>query len=215
MPWLSVAAIRILPARRWTIQPAVPIPLLLGNGPLPGGHNSTAFGWQTKATEKRATAFGERTTASGANSTAFGQLAVASGQNSTAFGNEAVANNYGSTAFGNRTEALGAYSTAFGNSTVAAGMNTVAFGTDNVAGAVLDDNGAYTNIIYKTNPKNNRVIKDTNGNPIELSRERWMPAAIWPIRTAMAVRNLSPTPFPAGNPQLCAASGRRWQYLYP
>ena len=136
------------------------------------GNNSTAFGWQTKATEKRATAFGERTTASGANSTAFGQLAVASGQNSTAFGNEAVANNYGSTAFGNRTEALGAYSTAFGNSTVAAGMNTVAFGTDNVAGAVLDDNGAYTNIIYQTNPKNGRVVKDSNGNPIELSREK-------------------------------------------
>lgn len=136
------------------------------------GNNSTAFGWQTKATEKRATAFGERTTASGANSTAFGQLAVASGQNSTAFGNEAVANNYGSTAFGNRTEALGAYSTAFGNSTVAAGMNTVAFGTDNVAGAVLDDNGAYTNIIYQTNPKNGRFVKDSNGNPIELSREK-------------------------------------------
>lgn len=136
------------------------------------GNNSTAFGWQTKATEKRATAFGERTTASGANSTAFGQLAVASGQNSTAFGNEAVANNYGSTAFGNRTEALGEYSTAFGNSTVAAGMNTVAFGTDNVAGAVLDGNGAYTNIIYQTNPKNGRVIKDANGNPIEISREK-------------------------------------------
>ena len=135
------------------------------------GNNSTAFGWQTKATEKRATAFGERTTASGANSTAFGQLAVASGQNSTAFGNEAVANNYGSTAFGNRTEALGEYSTAFGNSTVAAGMNTVAFGTDNVAGAVLDKNGAYTNIIYKTNAKG-RVVKDANGNPIELSREK-------------------------------------------
>lgn len=137
-----------------------------------GGANSTAFGWQTKATEKRATAFGERTTASGANSTAFGQLATASGQNSTAFGNEAVANNYGTTAFGNRTEALGAYSTAFGNSTVAAGMNTVAFGTDNVAGAVLDDNGAYTNINYQTNPKNGRVVKDSNGNPIELSREK-------------------------------------------
>ena len=135
------------------------------------GNNSTAFGWQTKATEKRATAFGERTTASGANSTAFGQLAVASGQNSTAFGNEALANNYGTTAFGNRTEALGAYSTAFGNSTVAAGMNTVAFGTDNVAGAVLDDNGAYTNIIYKTNTQG-RIIKDTNGNPIEISREK-------------------------------------------
>jgi len=135
------------------------------------GNNSTAFGWLTKATEKRATAFGERTTASGANSTAFGQLATASGQNSTAFGNEAVANNYGSTAFGNRTEALGEYSTAFGNSTVAAGMNTVAFGTDNVAGAVLDDNGAYTNIIYKTNAKG-RVVKDGNGNPIELSREK-------------------------------------------
>lgn len=137
-----------------------------------GGANSTAFGWQTKATEKRATAFGERTTASGANSTAFGQLATASGQNSTAFGNEAVANNYGTTAFGNRTEALGAYSTAFGNSTVAAGMNTVAFGTDNVAGAVLDDNGAYTNINYQINPKNGRVVKDSNGNPIELSREK-------------------------------------------
>lgn len=136
------------------------------------GNNSTAFGWQTTATQKRATAFGERTTASGANSTAFGQLAVASGQNSTAFGNEAVANNYGTTAFGNRTEALGEYSTAFGNSTVAAGMNTVAFGTDNVAGAVLDDNGAYTNIIYQTNPKNGRVVKDANGNPIELSREK-------------------------------------------
>ena len=135
------------------------------------GNNSTAFGWLTTATEKRATAFGERTTASGANSTAFGQLAVASGQNSTAFGNEAVANNYGSTAFGNRTEALGEYSTAFGNSTVAAGMNTVAFGTDNVAGAVLDKNGAYTNIIYKTNAKG-RVVKDANGNPIELSREK-------------------------------------------
>lgn len=136
------------------------------------GDNSTAFGWQTTATQKRATAFGERTTASGANSTAFGQLAVASGQNSTAFGNEAVANNYGTTAFGNRTEALGEYSTAFGNSTVAAGMNTVAFGTDNVAGAVLDDNGAYTNIVYKTNPSNGRIIKDTNGNPIERFREK-------------------------------------------
>ena len=136
------------------------------------GNNATAFGWQTTATQKRATAFGERTTASGANSTAFGQLAVASGQNSTAFGNEAVANNYGTTAFGNRTEALGAYSTAFGNSTVAAGMNTVAFGTDNVAGAVLDDNGAYTNIIYQTNPKNGRVVKDSNGNPIEIFREK-------------------------------------------
>ena len=134
--------------------------------------NATAFGWQTTAKEKRATAFGERTTASGANSTAFGQSTVASGQNSTAFGNEAVANNYGSTAFGNRTEALGEYSTAFGNSTVAAGMNTAAFGTDNVAGAVLDDNGAYTNIIYQTNPKNGRVVKDKNGNPIELSREK-------------------------------------------
>ncbi|WP_292018141.1 YadA-like family protein, partial [Megasphaera sp. UBA4382] len=136
------------------------------------GPNSTAFGWLTTATEKRATAFGERTTASGANSTAFGQLATASGQNSTAFGNEAVANNYGSTAFGNRTEALGEYSTAFGNSTVAAGMNTAAFGTDNVAGAVLDENGAYTNIIYQTNPNNGRVVKDTNGNPIETSREK-------------------------------------------
>ena len=135
------------------------------------GPNSTAFGWLTTATEKRATAFGERTTASGANSTAFGQLATASGQNSTAFGNEAVANNYGSTAFGNRTEALGEYSTAFGNSTVAAGMNTVAFGTDNVAGAVLDKNGAYTNIIYKTGAKGH-VVKDGNGNPIELSREK-------------------------------------------
>lgn len=136
------------------------------------GVSSTAFGWQTTATQKRATAFGERTTASGANSTAFGQLAVASGQNSIAFGNEALANNYGTTAFGNRTEALGAYSTAFGNSTVAAGMNTVAFGTDNVAGAVLDGNGAYTNIIYQTNPKNGRVVKDAHGNPIELSREK-------------------------------------------
>lgn len=135
------------------------------------GPNSTAFGWLTTATEKRATAFGERTTASGANSTAFGQLATASGQNSTAFGNEAVANNYGSTAFGNRTEALGEYSTAFGNSTVAAGMNTVAFGTDNVAGAVLDKNGAYTNIIYKTDAKGH-VVKDGNGNPIELSWEK-------------------------------------------
>ena len=136
------------------------------------GANATSFGWQTRAEEKRATAFGERTTASGANSTAFGQLATASGQNSTAFGNEARANNYGSTAFGNRTEALGEYSTAFGNSTVAAGMNTAAFGTDNVAGAVLDENGAYTNIIYKTNPNNGRVVKGTNGNPIELSREK-------------------------------------------
>lgn len=135
------------------------------------GANATSFGWQTTAKEKRATAFGERTTASGANSTAFGQLATASGQNSTAFGNEARANNYGSTAFGNRTEALGEYSTAFGNSTVAAGMNTVAFGTDNVAGAVLDENGAYTNIIYKTN-NNGRVVKDTKGNPIEISREK-------------------------------------------
>ena len=146
--------------------------LAFGERTAASGNNSTAFGWQTTATQKRATAFGERTTASGANSTAFGQLAVASGQNSTAFGNEALANNYGTTAFGNRTEALGAYSTAFGNSTVAAGMNTVAFGTDNVAGAVLDDNGAYTNIIYQTNPKNGRVVKDSNGNPIEISREK-------------------------------------------
>ncbi|WP_404810275.1 YadA-like family protein [Mitsuokella jalaludinii] len=50
-------------------------------------------------------------------------------------------------------------------------MNTVAFGTDTVSGAVLDDNGAYTNIIYKTNAKG-RVVKDENGNPIELSREK-------------------------------------------
>lgn len=61
--------------------------------------------------------------------------------------------------------------TAFGNSTVAAGMNTASFGTDNVAGAVLDDNGAYTNIVYETNSKG-RVVKDTNGNPRELSREK-------------------------------------------
>ena len=146
--------------------------LSFGERTTASGTNSTAFGWQTRAAEKRATAFGERTTASGANATAFGQLATASGQNSVAFGNEAVANNYGSTAFGNRTLALGEYSTAFGNSTVAAGMNTAAFGTDNVAGAVLDENGAYTNINYQTNPKNGRVIKDTNGNPIELSREK-------------------------------------------
>ncbi|WP_298026972.1 ESPR-type extended signal peptide-containing protein [uncultured Dialister sp.] len=146
--------------------------LSFGERTTASGTNSTAFGWQTTAKEKRATAFGERTTASGANATAFGQLATASGQNSVAFGNEAVANNYGSTAFGNRTEALGEYSTAFGNSTVAAGMNTVAFGTDNVAGAVLDENGAYTNIIYQTDPKNGRVVKDTKGNPIELSREK-------------------------------------------
>lgn len=146
--------------------------LSFGERTTASGTNSTAFGWQTTAKEKRATAFGERTTASGANATAFGQLATASGQNSVAFGNEAVANNYGSTAFGNRTEALGEYSTAFGNSTVAAGMNTAAFGTDNVAGAVLDDNGAYTNIIYQTNPNNGRVVKDKNGNPIELSREK-------------------------------------------
>ena len=146
--------------------------LSFGERTTASGTNSTAFGWQTRAEEKRATAFGERTTASGANATAFGQLATASGQNSVAFGNEAVANNYGSTAFGNRTEALGEYSTAFGNSTVAAGMNTAAFGTDNVAGAVLDENGAYTNIIYQTNPKNDRVVKDPNGNPIELSREK-------------------------------------------
>ena len=146
--------------------------LSFGERTTASGTNSTAFGWQTTAKEKRATAFGERTTASGANATAFGQLATASGQNSVAFGNEAVANNYGSTAFGNRTEALGEYSTAFGNSTVAAGMNTAAFGTDNVAGAVLDENGAYTNIIYQTNPKNGRVVKDKNGNPIELSREK-------------------------------------------
>ncbi|WP_292018236.1 ESPR-type extended signal peptide-containing protein [Megasphaera sp. UBA4382] len=145
--------------------------LSFGERTTASGTNSTAFGWQTTAKEKRATAFGERTTASGANATAFGQLAVASGQNSMAFGNEAVANNYGSTAFGNRTEALGEYSTAFGNSTVAAGMNTVAFGTDNVAGAVLDGHGAYTNIIYKTD-KRGRVVKDENGNPIELSREK-------------------------------------------
>ncbi|WP_415943412.1 ESPR-type extended signal peptide-containing protein [Megasphaera elsdenii] len=146
--------------------------LSFGERTTASGTNSTAFGWQTTAKEKRATAFGERTTASGANATAFGQLATASGQNSVAFGNEAVANNYGSTAFGNRTEALGEYSTAFGNSTVAAGMNTAAFGTDNVAGAVLDENGAYTNIIYQTNTKNGRVVKDKNGNPIELSREK-------------------------------------------
>lgn len=146
--------------------------LSFGERTTASGTNSTAFGWQTTAKEKRATAFGERTTASGANATAFGQLATASGQNSVAFGNEAVANNYGSTAFGNRTEALGEYSTAFGNSTVAAGMNTAAYGTDNVAGAVLDDNGAYTNIIYQTNTKNGRVVKDKNGNPIELSREK-------------------------------------------
>lgn len=146
--------------------------LAFGERTTASGANSTAFGWQTTAKEKRATAFGERTTASGANATAFGQLATASGQNSVAFGNEAVANNYGSTAFGNRTLALGEYSTAFGNSTVAAGMNTAAFGTDNVAGAVLDENGAYTNIIYKTNSKNGRVIKDTNGNPTEISREK-------------------------------------------
>lgn len=50
-------------------------------------------------------------------------------------------------------------------------MNTASFGTDNVAGAVLDDNGAYTNIVYETNSKG-RVVKDTNGNPRELSREK-------------------------------------------
>lgn len=145
------------------------------------GVGATVIGQYGTATGQYATAFGGintdstgtpvNNTASGANSLAFGERTAASGNNSTAFGNEAVANNYGSTAFGNRTEALGEYSTAFGNSTVAAGMNTVAFGTDNVAGAVLDGNGAYTNIIYQTNTQG-RVVKDSNGNPIEISRQK-------------------------------------------
>lgn len=145
------------------------------------GVGATVIGQYGTATGQYATAFGGintdstgtpvNNTASGANSLAFGERTAASGNNSTAFGNEAVANNYGSTAFGNRTEALSEYSTAFGNSTVAAGMNTVAFCTDNVAGAVLDGNGAYTNIIYQTNTQG-RVVKDSNGNPIEISRQK-------------------------------------------
>ena len=145
------------------------------------GFGATVIGQYGTATGRYSLAFGGQQTdttaeqannvASGDNAVSFGERTTAGGANSTAFGNEAVANNYGSTAFGNRTEALGEYSTAFGNSTVAAGMNTVAFGTDNVAGAVLDDNGAYTNIIYKTNAKG-RVERDANGNPIEISREK-------------------------------------------
>lgn len=140
----------------------------IGYGAQAEGYGATVIGQYGEATGRYALAFGGQQT----DTTAKQADNVASGDNALSFGERTTASGTNSTAFGNRTEALGEYSTAFGNSTVAAGMNTAAFGTDNVAGAVLDDNGAYTNIIYQTNPNNGRVVKDKNGNPIELSREK-------------------------------------------
>lgn len=128
--------------------------------------------------EIRYTITNDNTGASGTNALAAGVSASASGENVVAIGYGA---RQGATVIGQYGKATGRYAlsfggqqtdtTAFGNSTVAVGMNTASFGTDNVAGAVLDDNGAYTNIVYETNSKG-RVVKDTNGNPRELSREK-------------------------------------------
>lgn len=155
--------------------------IALGNNAIATGIGAMVIGQYGTAMGRYALAFGGQQTdttaeqannvASGDNAVSFGERTTASGANATSFGWQTTAKEKRATAFGERTTASGANSTAFGNSTVAAGMNTVAFGTDNVAGAVLDDNGAYTNIIYKTNAKG-RVVKDENGNPIELSREK-------------------------------------------
>ena len=112
------------------------------------GNDSTAFGKDTVVGEsaKYGTAFGVNTSVTGARGTAFGLKTSASGQQATAFGNETTASHYGSTSFGNRTVSSGAYATSFGNYTVAAGAYSLAFGTDTSAGAILDENGAYTDI---------------------------------------------------------------------
>ena len=112
------------------------------------GNDSTAFGKDTVVGEsaKYGTAFGVNTSVTSARGTAFGLKTSASGQQATAFGNETTASHYGSTSFGNRTVSSGAYATSFGNYTVAAGAYSLAFGTDTSAGAILDENGAYTDI---------------------------------------------------------------------
>ena len=111
------------------------------------GNNSTAFGQETKAAEKRATAFGRHPSYQ-SNATAFGIDTIASGQNATAFGNLTQATEIGATAFGNKNQATGQYATAWGGGdkvvdngdgttkkvgTVASGTYATAFGERTVA----------------------------------------------------------------------------------
>jgi hypothetical protein len=89
---------------------------------------STAFGYNTRASEKFSTAMGYNTTASGYSSTAMGESTRATGQSSTAMGHYTIASGYSSTAMGSLTGASGEYSTAMGSITNASGIYSTAVG---------------------------------------------------------------------------------------
>lgn len=97
------------------------------------GAHSTAFGYNTQASEFYSTAFGYQTTASAAASTAFGDGTLASGSYSTALGHDTNASGLSSTALGYNTTASGQNSLASGYTSTASGDNAVSFGLNTLA----------------------------------------------------------------------------------
>ncbi|MCI7600747.1 MAG: S-layer homology domain-containing protein [Megasphaera sp.] len=81
--------------------------------------NATAFGQQTKATNKNATAFGKNSEASGETATAFGEGSVAAAENSlAALGGTVVESAVNSAAIGNGAKATLADTVALGSGSV-------------------------------------------------------------------------------------------------
>jgi len=91
------------------------------------GNNSTAIGYQIKASGDYSTAIGYQTLATGAYSTAMGFRAVA-GNFSTAMGYNCKASGNYSTAMGVDTKATSNSSTAMGRDTIASGISSTAMG---------------------------------------------------------------------------------------
>jgi hypothetical protein len=100
-----------------------------GQGSVASGAIATAMGNNTAAGGLAATAMGRSTTASGGSSTAMGRNTVAGGDNSTAIGRFSTANGLDATAMGHQTVASGAQSTAMGESTTASGIASMSAGT--------------------------------------------------------------------------------------
>ncbi len=98
------------------------------------GNYSTAFGYNTTASDLGDVAMGGSTTASGGYSTAMGTGSTASGMVSTAMGAGTTASGTASTAMGQATTASGLYSTAMGWGTIASGTVSTALGRSVVAG---------------------------------------------------------------------------------
>lgn len=97
------------------------------------GLRSTAFGYNTQASDSDAVAMGHGTRATASNSTSMGGLTLASGTNSTAMGLSTVASGYNATAMGGYTTASGQYSIAMGRNSQSQGSYSLAAGYSSIA----------------------------------------------------------------------------------